>query len=196
MSLPATLAPSPVSAAFSGIEWDPLGKLNLSEPEKATLRAAEANPLDYTLADREDAAAYARVLLKVLAETVGPSGPSSRVSQVKEILPDAEALQMLYADSTGVVTHYIITKLHEVVSCLEEKTEASGISIATTFFTPDGTLVDDWRPLLRVLHLGGAGDAFAQSKFKVGLSASSLSYCMVDTNDSSSALTVVCSLVV
>jgi hypothetical protein len=166
MFFAATLSPSPVAAAFAGIEWDkdPLGKLRLSEPEKSLLRAAEANPLDYTLADRAEAAAYARVLLKVLAETVGPSAPSSRVSQVKEALPDAEALQMLDADSLGVVTHYVITKLYDVITCLQEKTETSGISIATTFYNADGNLVDDWRSLLRVLHLGGAGDAFAQSK--------------------------------
>lgn len=163
MSFAATLSPSPVAAAFAGIEWDPLC---LSEPEKATLRAAEANPLDYTLADRVEAAAYARVLLKVLAETAGPSGPSSRVSQVKETLPDAEALQMLYTDASGVVMHYTIAKLYEIVVCLKEKTEKSGVSIATTFYNDeDGVLIDDWRPLLRVLHLGGSGDAFAQSKF-------------------------------
>jgi len=164
MSFVSLLSPSPVAAAFAGIEWDPLNKLRLSEPEKATLRAAEANPLDYTLADRAEAAAYARVLLKVLSETVGPSGPSSRVSQVKETLPDAEALQMLYTDSTGVVTHYTIAKLYEIVVCLKEKTSGSGVSIATTFYNDNGLLIDDWRPLLRVLHLGGSGDAFAQSE--------------------------------
>jgi hypothetical protein len=167
MSFAANLSPSPVAAAFSGIEWDPLKKLRLSEPEKAILRAAEANPLDYTLADRAEAASYARVLLKLLSETAGPSGPSSRVSQVKETLSDAEALQILYADSMGVVTHYSIAKLHEIVLCLKEKSEASGVSIATTFYNRDGTLIDEWRPLLRVLHLGGSGDAFAQSKYSV-----------------------------
>lgn len=162
MSFAATLSPSPVAAAFSGIEWDPLNKLRLSEAEKVTLRAAEVNPLDYTLADRTEAAAYARVLLKVLAEIAGPSGPSSRVSLLKDVLPDAEALQMLYTDSAGVVTHYAISKLHDVVVCLNEKTVTSGVSIATTFYNDKGFLIDDWRPLLRVLHLGGSGDAFAQ----------------------------------
>lgn len=161
MSFAATLSPSPVAAAFHGIEWDPLNKLRLSEPEKATLRAAEANPLDYTLADRTEATAYARVLLKVLAETTG-SGPSFRVSQVTEPLSDAEALQMLYTDASGVVTHYSIAKLYDVVVCLQEKNEKSTVSIASTFYTNDGVLMDDWRPLLRVLHLGGSGDTFAQ----------------------------------
>lgn len=168
MSFGATLSPSPVAAAFSRIEWDLLSKLRLSEPEKTALRDAEANPLDYTLADRAEAAAYARVLLKVLSETAGgPSGPSLRVSQLKQTLSDEEALRMLSTDLVGIVTHYSIAKLYEIVVCLKEKPEASGVSIATTFYNQNGILIDEWRPLLRVLHLGGSGDAFAQSKYTV-----------------------------
>ena len=158
------LPPSPVSAAFVGIQWDPLEKIQLSEPEKATLRAAEANPLEYTLADREETTAYAHVLFKVLGEACRPNGPSSRVSRVADTLPDDEALQMLYTDSMGVVTHYAITKLYEIIQCLSEKPEKAGVSIATTFYFEDGSLSDDWRTLLRILHLGGSGDVFAQSK--------------------------------
>lgn len=44
---------------------------------------------------------YARALLKVLAESSGPSGPSVKVSKIRECLPAAEALQMLYVDPTG-----------------------------------------------------------------------------------------------
>lgn len=75
-----------------------------------------------------------------------------------------EALQMLYVDPVGVVTHYVITKLYEVILCLSEKSKSSGISIANTFYNEDGNLIDEWRPLLRILHLGGSGDPFAQSK--------------------------------
>lgn len=162
MSFSSPLSPSPVCEAFHGIQWDPLEKLRLTGPEKATLRSAEANPLDYTLADRNEAAAYARVLLKVLAEASGPSGPSSRVSHLTDMLPVEEALQLLYVDAMGVVTHYAITKLYEIVLCFKENGEKSRVSIASTFYGPDGSLVDDWRPLLRVLHLGGSGDVFAQ----------------------------------
>lgn len=163
MALSASLSPSPVSAAFSGIQWDPLDKLRLTTPEKGLLRSAEANPIDYTLCGTEESRAYARVVLKVLAEASGPSGPSSRVSHLKETLPDAEALQLLYTDAMGVVTHYAITKLYEIIICLREKKEGSVVSTATTFYNEsDGMLMDEWRPLLRVLHLGGSGDAFAQ----------------------------------
>lgn len=164
MSVCVTLSPSPVAAAFGRIEQDPLEKLRrVSEPEKETLRAAESNPLDYTLADRAEAVAYIHILSKVLAETAG-IGPSSRVSQVKETLTEAEACDMLETDATGVLTHYTIAKLYDIVVCLKERPETSGVSIATTFYNDDGVLIDDWRPLMRVLHLGGSGDGFAQSK--------------------------------
>jgi len=154
---------SPVFLAFTGIQWDPLEKLRLGKPEKLMLQSAEANPLDYTLSDVQEARAYARVLLKVLAEASGPSGPSSKVSHLKTELPDAEALQMLYVDAMGVVTHYAITKLCDVVVCLGEKrASVASVTIASTFYGDDGVLIDEWRPLLRVLHLGGAGDPFAQ----------------------------------
>ena len=97
----STLSPSPVAAAFSGIQWDPLGKLKLTNAEKSILRSGEDNPVDYTLSNAEDACMYARALLKVLAESSGPSGPSTKVSKIKETMPVDDALQMLYTDPTG-----------------------------------------------------------------------------------------------
>jgi hypothetical protein len=69
-----SMTPSPVCAAFSGIQWDPLGKLHLTDAEKSLLRSGEDNPVDYTLSNNEDACMYVRALLKVLTESVGPSG--------------------------------------------------------------------------------------------------------------------------
>lgn len=155
----ATLPASPVERAFPGIQWDPMQKLRLTSPEKHILRSAEANPIDYTLCDSDQSMAYVKALLKVLAEASGASGPSSKVSRQKEYLNEEDALGMLYTDPMGVVTHYAITKLYDVVQCLREK---KSVSISTTFYNDDGGLIDEWRPLLRVLHLGGGGDAFAQ----------------------------------
>ncbi|KAL7510954.1 hypothetical protein ACHAXN_007869 [Cyclotella atomus] len=155
----ATLPQSPVAPAFPGIQWDPMQKLRLTSPEKHILRSAEANPIDYTLCDSEQSMIYVKALLKVLAEASGASGPSSKVSRQKEDLNEGDALGMLYTDPMGVVTHYAITKLYDVVQCLREK---KGVSLGTTFYNEDGNLIDEWRPLLRVLHLGGGGDAFAQ----------------------------------
>jgi len=153
---------SPVASAFPGIQWDPLEKLRLSKEEKLLLRSAEANPLDYTLCDPRDAKYYTLILLKILAEASGPSGPSSKVSLLTEELPQDEALQMLYVDSMGVVFHYAVTKLSEVAIALSERKNSSDVSITTTFYSDEGDLIDEWRPLLRVLHLGGRGDPFAQ----------------------------------
>ena len=52
----STLPQSPVVHAFSGIQWDPMQKLRLTTPEKLLLRSAEANPIDYTLNNREESA--------------------------------------------------------------------------------------------------------------------------------------------
>lgn len=63
------------------------------------------------------------------------------------------------------MTHYAISKLYEVISSLRERRSNhnhNSVSMVSTFYTPDGKLSDDWRPLLRILHLGGGGDPFSQ----------------------------------
>lgn len=159
----SNLPPSPVTHAFSGIQWDPMQKLRLTNSEKRLLRSAEVNPIDYTLSNPQESAAYVKIVLKVLAEASGASGPSSKVSHLKSLLSEDEALGMLYSDPMGVVTHYAITKLYDIIVCLKEKKRGSKVTMGSTFFNAtDGNLIDEWRPLLRVLHLGGSGDAFAQ----------------------------------
>ena len=59
---------SPVAYAFPHIQWDALGALRLSAQETALLRYVESNPIDYAVAEAQDASNYARVLLKLLAE--------------------------------------------------------------------------------------------------------------------------------
>lgn len=168
MAFPASPSPSPVHLAFTGIQWDPLGKLELTGPEKSLLRSAEDNVLDYALAEQDDAAAYSRLLLKVLDQVIGPNNPSDKVAKLnlEDILDDEEALQMLYVDPMGVVSHYALSKLYEVILYLKEKGSKSGatLSLASTFYK-DGVLVEEWRPLLRILKGGGTGDAYAQRKW-------------------------------
>ena len=74
----SNLAPSPVTLAFPHIQWDPLGSLRLTAQETALLRMAETNPMEYTLADSRDASMYARVLLKLLAETSAAGSGSGK----------------------------------------------------------------------------------------------------------------------
>ena len=167
MFIPAPLSPSPVLSAFVAIQNCPLKKFRLTATEEATLAAAELNPVEYTLAKREEAAAYVRVLLKILAEASGPSGPSPKVSKVVECLSESEAVPLIYTDPIGIMTHYVISKLHEVIVCLKEMKEGSAVSIGSMFYNDRGILCEDWKPLLRILHFGGAGDPFAQSEYFV-----------------------------
>jgi hypothetical protein len=174
MSFPSTLSPSPVNQAFSGIQWDPL------EKGGPLLRAAEDNVISYTLARQDEAREYTHLLLKVLDEVVVPGSMNSKVARLalEESLPDDEALQLLHVDYSGVVTHYAITKLSEVVLCLKESSKKSKVTIWSIFYQSNGTLVENWRPLLRIL-LNGGSDAFAQSESFAFL----LGRCKTSTHD-------------
>lgn len=122
---------------------------------------AETNPIEYTLADSRDASMYARVLLKLLAEASAAGSGVGEVSKITESVSEEQALDALDLDPLGVVTHYAITKLHDILSMLLGGT---GVTINTVFYVgKEGILVDQWKALLRILNKGGRGDAFAQS---------------------------------
>lgn len=156
------LATSPVKLAFPHIQWDPLAALRLTAQETALLRMAETNPIEYTLADSRDAAMYARVLLKLLAEASAAGAGFGDVSKLtKPCSDEGEALEVLQNDPLGVVSHYAITKLHSIITTLMSGT---GVTVGTVFYVgKDGVLVDQWKALLRILNKGGRGDVFAQS---------------------------------
>eukprot|EP00565_Helicotheca_tamesis_P006618 CAMPEP_0185736646 /NCGR_PEP_ID=MMETSP1171-20130828/28432_1 /TAXON_ID=374046 /ORGANISM="Helicotheca tamensis, Strain CCMP826" /LENGTH=524 /DNA_ID=CAMNT_0028407333 /DNA_START=25 /DNA_END=1599 /DNA_ORIENTATION=+ len=155
------LSPSPVALAFSQIQWDPLGSLRLTAQETALLRMAESNPIEYTLADSRDASMYARVLLKLLAEAAAAGAGMGQVSKITEECEEQKALDALDADPLGVVTHYAITKLYNIITTLME---GNGVTVNSVFYVgKEGVLVDQWKALLRILNKGGKGDAFAQS---------------------------------
>uniref|UniRef100_A0A7S2KYT8 ATPase V1 complex subunit H C-terminal domain-containing protein n=1 Tax=Leptocylindrus danicus TaxID=163516 RepID=A0A7S2KYT8_9STRA len=161
---------SPVVNAFSHIRWEvnSLSRLRLSPAtDIPLLRSADAKPLEYTvLSDSNDAKIYSKVLLKLLSESVGTAGPSSKVSKLAldRELDEEEACFLLDQDPMGVVTHYAISKLWELLVVVMDR-DAKKVSVQTTFYVDSEdamVLFDEWRPLLRVLHLGGTGDAFAQ----------------------------------
>jgi hypothetical protein len=182
------LSPSPVAAAFTMIPWEETTefdhKLVLTPAQRQLLARAEDNVLGYTLADSQDAIVYSRLLLHMLDQLVGPSGPSPYVSKLpfQTILSDINAEHVWQQDVTGVLTHYAIHQLYEVVLFLKSnetnnsntatsssKQQSVPITLLTTFYkrkdSHDLTLDSDCRPLLRLLHLGGHGDPFAQRKF-------------------------------
>jgi V-type H+-transporting ATPase subunit H len=153
---------SPVAVAFPQIQWDSLSSLKLTAQETALLRMAETNPMDYTLADSRDASMYARVLLKLLAEANAAGAGVGEVSKMPETgVPEADALKTLDTDPLGVVCHYALTKMLEILTTLH--TGVKGVTIASVFYVgKEGVLVDQWKALLRVLNKGCKGDFFAQ----------------------------------
>mmetsp|Transcript_53371 Transcript_53371/g.79735 ORF Transcript_53371/g.79735 Transcript_53371/m.79735 type:complete len:529 (-) Transcript_53371:123-1709(-) len=173
---PTTLPTSPVAYAFPHIQWDPLGSLRLTAQETALLRMAETNPIDYTLADSRDASMYARVLLKLLAEASAAGAGSGEVSKIVEPYSDEQAMQALDVDPLGVVTHYALNKLFEIISTLS--TGESGVTVGAVFYVgKDGILVDQWKALLRILNKGGKGDAYTQKGASLCLALILLTSC-------------------
>jgi V-type H+-transporting ATPase subunit H len=159
---------SPVATAFPNIQWDALGSLRLTAQETALLRMAETNPIDYTLADSRDASMYARVLLKLLAEAASAGAGSGEVSTYVDKCTDEQAMHALDVDPLGVVTHYALTKLNEIISTLSKGD--SGVTVASVFYVgKGGLLVDQWKALLRILNKGGKGDVFAQKSASMSL---------------------------
>lgn len=183
---------SPVQNAFPHIDWsdDPV---LVSRPEVSLLQSAEDNPLEYTLADKEDAFVYVRVLLKVLDQVTGPSDGNGIVSQLTldtPILPEDEAIEVYSQDKSGVVAHYIIARLYDIIGIILEDnvtnnhrrrhrnipngsnvmTSSSSSSDSTSptttsskrrtrdvvsisfLFYQNHQLLEDWRPLLRILY--------------------------------------------
>eukprot|EP00550_Attheya_septentrionalis_P000093 CAMPEP_0198288894 /NCGR_PEP_ID=MMETSP1449-20131203/7266_1 /TAXON_ID=420275 /ORGANISM="Attheya septentrionalis, Strain CCMP2084" /LENGTH=510 /DNA_ID=CAMNT_0043987131 /DNA_START=89 /DNA_END=1618 /DNA_ORIENTATION=+ len=187
MNLVVTLGPSPVAECFSSIRWDILrDKLRLTDEERMILKSAEENPIDYTLSSTDDSSNYARILLKVLGQASGPSGPSFQVSHVRKAVSKEEALVLLHSDDMGVITHYVVAKLYEVITCLLEKTARSSVTITSSFYSYlDGVIIDIWKPLMRILHLGGSGDAFAQRGSAVCLAYIFMAGCPSHTSGSS-----------
>jgi hypothetical protein len=159
------LPASPVAAAFPHIQWEPLASLRLTAQEAALLRMAETNPIEYTLADSRDASMYARVLLKLLAEASSAGAAMGDVAKMNDMttgpVPNDVAIKTLELDPLGVVTHYALSKLYEIISTLS--TGVSGVTVSAVFYVgKDGNLVDQWKALLRVLNKGGRGDPYTQ----------------------------------
>lgn len=155
---------SPIALAFPQIQWDTLSTLKLTAQETALLRMAETNPMDYTLADSRDASMYARVLLKLLSEANAAGAGAGEVSKLSDATPvtsEEEATRLVEADPLGVVAHYALTKLLDILNTLQSGVK--GVTIAGVFYVgKEGVLVDQWKALLRVLNKGGKGDVFAQ----------------------------------
>lgn len=127
------------------------------------LRMAETNTMEYTLSDSRDASMYARVLLKLLAEAAAGGAGAGEVSKMVEpAASEEEAIKILNSDPLGVVCHYALSKVLEILNTLSAGS-VKGVSVASVFYVgKEGILVDQWKALLRLLNKGGKGDLFAQ----------------------------------
>ena len=155
-----SISSSPIAKAFSFIEWTP-PTIAISRPEQSLLKSAEDGPLEYIIADFQESFAYARLLLKILDQVTGPSNPG-RVSELKleDVgLDDEDALEFLHDDKAGVVMHYAISKLYDFIGLLTQQPSQSPVQISTIFYQQE-KLLEDWRPLLRLLYR--QGDPFSQ----------------------------------
>ena len=169
----SSLPPSPYQSAFSRIPWESSSLdslLKWSTVERTLWKHAENHALDYIVADVDDASAYSTLLLKLLDQVTGPSSSiAATLSRVQESSSEAteeEIAEWLHTDLSGIVRHVVLQKLHETLCLLQESSTTHNISIHHMFYSPlDGTLTQEWRPLLRILYMGGGtGDPFGQRK--------------------------------
>jgi hypothetical protein len=172
------LPPSPYQAAFSEIPWESESVSQIfrwTAAEKKLWKHADANPLEYILADVQEATAFCSLLLKLLDQVTGPSSSiAATLSQVSQegttsttTTPD-DISHWLQTDLSGILRHVCLQKLHEVLGILSDtKASSTSITISNLFYSPlDGSLTPEWRSLLRILYLGGGtGDPFGQRKY-------------------------------
>ena len=157
------LSPSPVQEAFSEIRWNDIDGLDLNPLEQTLLTSGEANPIEYTLANNDDAVGFIRILLKVLDQVIAPivrrSNSLSSLRRVtrlglEESLDRTTAVEYLEADAAGVVKHFVISKLCEVLDCIRTG-DLRSISMESAFF-PNGFLLEGWQTLMQLLDKGGS----------------------------------------
>jgi V-type H+-transporting ATPase subunit H len=85
-------------------------------------------------------------------------------------------MHALDMDPLGVVTHYALTKLNEIITTLAAG--VSGVTVSSVFYVgKDGVLVDQWKALLRILNKGGKGDAYAQKVASMSLAKILIASC-------------------
>lgn len=128
------------------------------------------------------AAAVATMSETAAATTTAPAGTTAAAAAATAATPTVEeeeeiAMQALTEDPLGVVAHYALTKLLDILQTLAANAKkAAGITttpvvtVAGVFYVgKEGILVEQWKALLRMLNKGGKGDMFAQKVASVCL---------------------------
>jgi hypothetical protein len=133
----------------------------LSPPEVSLLQSAEENPLEYTLAETDDAVSYVRILLKMVDQvstatnttTVTAAASSKQQQQQQQqaafgsddkriltldtpVFSEDEAFDLYYSSTKQykrlVVAHYCVTKIYEIICVSLDST--SGIPSVSELF--------------------------------------------------------------
>lgn len=164
------LPPSPVQEVFGEIRWGYVASLELSKLEQTLLSSGEANPIEYTLSNNDDAVDFIQLLLKVLDQVIHPIyRRTNSAGDMRRLLRDdgpaaqgpPTPLEVLENEPHNVIKHFLIAKLCEVVDCLRSGNLRS-VSFASTFFI-NGFLLEGWQTLMHILERGGI-DVFTQRK--------------------------------
>lgn len=157
------LSPSPIQDVFSELRWSEISseeRLGLTSLESTLLTSGETNPIEYTLSNNDDAIDFLRLLLKVLDQVIAPivrrSNSFKRISKISvdEVVDRQTALEWLERDASGVVKHFVISKLCEAVDCIRGG-NVKGVTVAATLF-PNGFLLEGWPTLMQLLDKGGS----------------------------------------
>lgn len=174
MSFPVSLSLSHVHEVFPSIPLDQrcMKTLELSDLERKILQAAEDNPLEYTLAEQHDAESYTQLLFQILDRIITISSRTNQIDRSNELskaafdgtLPLNEAERMFQVDPLGVLSHYAISKITDVIQSLKLRPKAAKVTMKSTFFSCGFLLETTWQPLLHVLQ-NKSFDAFTQSQY-------------------------------
>jgi hypothetical protein len=175
MSFPVSLTPSAVQDVFPSIPWYPLDQLVLSDSDTTLLRAAEDNPLEYTLAEQRDAELYTRLLLKIVDQVVELSSTTKQFIPtrlcIEGSLSEHDAFALYKSDSLRVLLHFAISKLTDVIQSLKLRPKSARATMRSIFF-PNG-IMEDVEPLFRVLFDENSED-FTSSQYILPLCSFSL----------------------
>lgn len=144
-----------------------IDKLDLSEYDRKLLQDGEDKPLEYVIADRQNAEDYAQLLLRVFLLSFDQADFTSHEKSARSLVPDADTYfnSDTYYISTAVskreLCRYALGKLSDVIISLKLRPKSAKTSIASTFF-PNGILIDSCQKLSDLLQTN-AGDSFTQS---------------------------------
>ncbi|VEU44077.1 unnamed protein product [Pseudo-nitzschia multistriata] len=155
----------------------------LSPPEWSLLKSAEENPLEYTLAERDEAVSYLRLLLKMLGQVTG--GSTSRDNAKPNTVADAtagsnedsgiatlesppletqdEALDFYYRSTKQhkklVVSHYCVDKLFEIIAVSLDNASNGIPSLSKLFHGVDENEIQKMNEIQKIIESCHANSA-------------------------------------